>query len=47
MKHGFVTIFKGNVKLKGVRIDDMYLVDNNNINKTSICYYSDVLNDSY
>ena len=38
-----VTICKGNVKLKGVGIDDMYVLNNNIYNKDSVCYYSIVL----
>ena len=38
-----MTICKGNVKLKGVGIDDMYVLNNNIYNKDSVCYYSVVL----
>ena len=47
LKFGRVTICKGNVKLKGVRIDDMYALDNNIFNKDLVCYYSIVLDSSY
>ena len=47
LKSSCVTICKGNVKLKGVRIDDMYVFNNNIYNKDSICYYSVVSNSSY
>ena len=43
LKSGCVTICKGNVKLKGVGIDDMYVLNNNIYNKDSVCYYSVVL----
>jgi len=36
---GCVTICKGNVKLKGVRIDKMVVLSNNIYNKDSVCYY--------
>ena len=47
LKSSHVTICKGNIKLKGVRIDDMYALDNNIFNKDLVCYYSIVLDSSY
>lgn len=47
LKSSCVTICKGKVKLKGVRIDDMYVLNNNIYNKDSVCSYSIVSNSSY
>lgn len=47
LKSSCVTICKGNIKLKGVRIDNMYVLDNNIFNKDSVCYYSIVSDSSY
>ena len=46
-KYGCVTFCKGNVKLKGVRIDKMYVLGNNIYNKDYVCYYFVVSNSSY
>ena len=46
-KYGCVTFCKGNVKLKGVRIDKMYVLSNNIYNKDYVCYYFVVSNSSY
>ena len=47
LKSDCVTICKGKVKLKRVRIDDMYVLNSNIYNKDSVCSYSIVSNSSY
>ena len=46
-KSGRVTICKGNVKLKEVRINKMYVLINNIYNKDFVCYYFVVSNSFY